>query len=58
MKVKSQLENGDRIALLKKQLAQTQAQLDHVLVENQKLVQENQSLQTPVSKRKKKKNRK
>lgn len=57
MKVKSQLKAGDQIASLKRQLATTQAQLDHILIENQNLIRENQSLKEPKSKRTKKNRR-
>lgn len=58
MKVKSQLKTGDQIVTLKKQLAKKQAELDHLSLENQKLIQENQSLKEPKPKGKKKKDRK
>jgi beta-N-acetylhexosaminidase len=65
MKVKSQLNTGDKIAVLKEQLATTQAQLDRALVdherlvnENKRLMSENKSLNEPVSKQKKRRKRK
>jgi beta-N-acetylhexosaminidase len=58
MKLKSQLGTKDQVALLKKQLVTTQAQLEQALIHNQNLVKENQALREPKSNRKKKKNRK